>query len=200
MGRPPKGAKPLILNDIITVALQQLDAQGEKAVTFRALAKYFNVTAMAITHHVGTREQLFAQMAAQVYQDIGGESFKKNPQDALKKSLEIYCQKVIRHPQLTQYIFTNPTLIADQLDVLTIQITQYLAQTVIDKTQVKTLLGVIVDYTHGFAISASAYSQQNGQKIEDYRHGLNWILSQLPKSQNIDSNSKKLKIKKSLLS
>ncbi|MBL1420809.1 MAG: TetR/AcrR family transcriptional regulator [Alphaproteobacteria bacterium] len=179
MGRPPKNTKPLTADEITAAALKQLDLHGEKAVTFRQLAQYFNVTPMAIAHHVGTRDQLFNRIAAQIYQDTSPEINDQNSLNALKNSLERYCQKVISHPQLTHYIFANPTLIANSLDILTHQITQYLAQMIDDEIQIKILLGVIIDYTHGFAISTAAYQHQDGQTIKDYQQGLNWILSKI---------------------
>ena len=52
-------------------------------------------------------------------------------------------------------------------------------------SELEMIVGVIVDYTHGFAISTAAFSSINeeqkdgmkGQTIDDYLHGLRWLLN-----------------------
>ena len=168
-------------------ALALLDEGGDRAVTFRALAAKLDVTPMAITHHVGTRKQLFASLVARVYRDVGTEPLVAEPKARIRIMLERYCQCVIAHPNLVQCVFADPSLFSGQLVALTNAIAENLAMSGLESPQRETLGDVIIDYTHGFAFSAAAYSDSdkpNGnaikkQTIDDYLRGLGWLLDNI---------------------
>ena len=187
IGRPAKDATHLSKEVILTVALKLLDESGDHAVTFRALAKEFDVTPMAIAHHVGTRKELIASLIAQVYVDVGKEPNVMGVKNRICAMLEQYCERAIAHPNLVQCIFADPSLFSGQLVVLTRKIGENLAMGGVNPSELEMMVGVIIDYTHGFAISVAAFSgtgeeQENrmkGQTIDDYLRGLRWLLNDI---------------------
>ena len=167
------------------MALNLLDEGGNSAVTFRALAKEFDVTPMAIAHHVGTRKELMASLVAKVYADVGKEPDVSEIKERICTMLKQYCERAIAHPNLVQCVFADPSLFSGQLVVLTRKIEENLVMGGVKPSELEMIVGVIVDYTHGFAISAAAFSgtdEENGMKgqtIDDYLRGLDWLLNDI---------------------
>ena len=183
MGRPPKSSTPLKREKIVTIALDLLDRNGEKAVTFRALAAELNVTPMAIKYHIGTREELFSAMAGSAFEFTPTTQSGLTAREKLTSELTAYCLQVINHPNLTLYIFKNPAVIEQQLIELNENIVSCLASLNKTDSEVHILQGLIVDYLHGFAISASAYTVNmtgmKPQSINDFEKALNWLLDRV---------------------
>ncbi|KZL20782.1 Bacterial regulatory protein, tetR family [Pseudovibrio axinellae] len=183
MGRPAKSKMGLSKDRIYAQAMLLLDESGEQAVTFRELAARLNVTAMAITHHVGTRKELFGQLIDQAYDGVGEAPEPLKGREALVHVLEDYCQRVIAHPALMQSILMDSSLMPSPLLRLTDQIRHFVESTPCEKEEVETLVNLIADYTHGFAISAAANPGDAegapGVRVEDYRRGLEWVLAKL---------------------
>ena len=94
---------------------------------------------------------------------------------------------LLRIQNLVQCVFADPSLFSGQLVVLTRKIGENLAMGGVSPSELEIMVNVIVDYTHGFAISAAAFSntdkeQENGMKgqtIDDYLRGLDWLLNDI---------------------
>jgi AcrR family transcriptional regulator len=171
-GRPPTpgATKPAILQ----TALAMIDAGHGNALTFRSLATAFGVTPMAIAHHVGSRDQLLADLITLSFASLVPAATGPTPQDRLRDLLTRYAQSALRHPNLITLVFANPALLTGPLLGLTDRVRAELA-TLPGPPAV--LLNLTIDYTHGFALSAAAAPPGGGPSLDDYLAGLNWILS-----------------------
>ncbi len=184
VGRPTRGATGLSADAVLDAALRRLDAEGDRGVTFRALARELGVTPMAVSHHVGSRDEMFVALVDRVFAGVGDVSVTGPPLERLRAMLERYCRRVVEHPNLVQWVFANPTSIAGPLEALTQAIRDDLAALGLEDAEQETRLGVLVDYTHGFAVSMAAYSEPEAsqrdalppQTIDDYLRGLDWLL------------------------
>jgi len=142
---------------------------------------------MAISYHVGSRKKLFAQLVQQVYAGVGHEPPDGTPVEKVSFLLERYCRTVITHPNLAKCIFSDMSLLSNQLVSLTKLVGDNLILCGLARADVDTLVGIVVDYTHGFSFSAAAYapadSEWSGgikaQTMNDFRRGLSWILERI---------------------
>ncbi len=178
MGRPPKSASPLSKQEVLTEALRQVDMSGRNAVTFKSLADALKITPMAVAHHVGTRQNMFALMINRVFENVSFHSDAAKPTDRLYSRLQKYCQRVVLHPELTHAVLENPQLISDCFEELTQALRGDLHLADIPDTEIETVLGILVDYTHGFAFSLAAAPDQ-GLTVDHFGQGLSWILCRL---------------------
>ena len=136
-------------------------------------------------HHVGSRDEMFVALVDRVFEGVGDASVKGPPTRRLRAMLERYCRRVVQHPNLVQWVFANPTSIAGPLETLTQALRDDLVALGLEGTERETRLGVLVDYTHGFAVSMAAYAEPDPsqpdalppQTIDDYLRGLDWLLS-----------------------
>ena len=181
MGRPSKKSRTLSKEEILKRALQLLDERGRKALSFRTLAREYGVTPMAIAHHVGTKEEMLSSIISQVYKDVGEVSEERSPLKQLRCSLARYCCCVLRHPQLAKCILENPSLLSVQLLELTDLIKHNLSL-LVTNDEVDIILNLIIDYTHGFAISVAEAASGDGvigPTMKDYLRSLDWILAKI---------------------
>lgn len=183
VGRPSSTSRSLSKTDILDAALELLGEGGEKAVSFRAVAKRLGVTAMAVAHHVGSRADMLRCLVERAFSGVDGPADGETPTARLRFLLTRYCRVVLEHPDVVRCVFADPALFTQQLVALTDQIRTNIAE-LGDSDDRDVLLNVIVDYTHGFAISVSAADQEAvgdaAQKLDSYRLGLDWILSHGP--------------------
>lgn len=181
-GRPPKSDSTLSNDRILATALAVLDEGGQEALSFRTLAKRLGVTPMAIAHHVGSRRQMLTGLVAQVYEGIAAvPKGVVAPEACVRLLLERYCRRVVAHPQIALLIFADQSLFTGHVVALTDAVRTNIAALVSDPPEADLLVDLIVDYTHGFAISAAANHNENTQSptIDDYLRGLDWILARL---------------------
>lgn len=186
IGRPSKKDSTLSKDRILALALEILDEGGEKALSFRSLAKRLHVTPMAVAHHVGSRHQMLTSLVAQVYEGLAVAPEIATPKACLKVILTRYCQRVVKHPNVAQLIFADRSLFVGQVVELTNAIRKNVAALVKCTEEADTLVGLIIDYTHGFAISAAANHDESIQSptIDDFHRGLDWILVHIPDEEN----------------
>lgn len=186
-GRPAKGDTHLNTDAVLDAALVLLDGGGDAAVTFRALARALGVTPMAVSHHVGSRDEMFVALVAKVYAGVGDVPTSGTADERVRSMLEQYMERACAHPNLVQCVFADPSLMSGELTRLTDAIREYLAASEVPEQHRETVLGVVVDYTHGFASSSAAYAVREprdpgaarGQTIDDYLRGLDWLLGRV---------------------
>ena len=157
MGRPPKGSRTLSKNDVLEKALQLLDEGGSKALTFKALAAALGVTPMAVAHHAGTRDEMIASLVAIAFEGADAPSEAATPKLRLRGLMTRYCAQVTRHPELAKCILENPSLIGpcpDRADAA--HRGGNCTAAGVTGAEARTLLCLLVDYTHGFAFAAAA--------------------------------------------
>ncbi|QDI77067.1 TetR/AcrR family transcriptional regulator [Leisingera aquaemixtae] len=178
MGRPPKGSRTLSKDDVLRQALQLLDTGGSKALTFKALAEALGVTPMAVAHHAGTRDEMIASLVATAFEGSDTPSMAATPKLRLRDLMTRYCAQVTRHPELAKCILENPSLIGPSLTGLTQLIEAEIAAAGVTGADARTLLCLIVDYTHGFAFAAAA-APGAALKIDDFTPALDWVLDRI---------------------
>jgi hypothetical protein len=164
-GRPI--APALTKAGILQTALTMIDA-GQTTLSFRSLATAHGVTPMAIAHHIGTRDQLLADLIALCFAPLTPPSSGDTPPARLRDLLTRYCQTVLHHPNLIPLTFANPALMTGPLRDLTDRLRADLPSDIV--------LNLTIDYTHGFTLSAAA-PPGVGPTLSDYLAGLDWILS-----------------------
>lgn len=156
-GRPGKGGASLSRLDVLTKALELLDADGARALTMRALAKGLSVTPMALYHHVGHRDELIGALIEHVFGDIdSGREAALSPSERIAGLLNAYCQRAADHRELILAVFHDPNAFAGPLGDLTEDLRSSLRSMGLPVTDVERWLGLLVDYTHGYALSQAA--------------------------------------------
>jgi len=178
MGRPPRGSRTLSKDDVLKTALQLLDGGGSKALTFKALAEALGVTPMAIAHHAGTRDEMIASLVAITFEGADAPSEASTPKLRLRDLMTRYCTQVTRHPELAKCILENPSLIGPALTGLTRLIEAEITAAGVTGAEARTLLCLLVDYTHGFAFAVSA-APSGALSADDFTPALDWVLDRI---------------------
>lgn len=180
-GRPAKGSSSVSKSDILENALSLLDETGERGLTMRSLAKKMSVTPMALYHHVGNRDELIAALVENVFGNIQGAlDANAKPLARIEALLLAYCEKASAHPELLLCVFRDAHAFEGTLNALTDQLRGDLAMSGLSTDEVSTWTGLLVDYTHGFAVSeASGAPSDRTRPAPSYLHNLKLLLSLL---------------------
>lgn len=177
MGRPPKGRRTLSKSDVLRHALHLLDKGGAPALTFKALATDLGVTPMAVAHHVGTRAEMIRDLVGMGFDGVEAPVSGADPQARIRALMLRYCARAIRHPAIIRCVLEEPALLTGPLEVLTAQLRHQIAASGPPEDEIEVLLGLIVDYTHGFAFAAA--SAPGALSLDDYAPGLDWMLNRI---------------------
>jgi len=166
LGRPRQSEGGLSRADVLTTALKILSADGERGMTMRALAKSLSVTPMALYHHVGNRDELIAALIEHVFgQIVSAVSKDLSPSAQIEALLSTYCQRATDHPELILAVFRDPNALAGPLGDLTENLRSNLHMMGVPLADVSLCLGMLVDYTHGYAISwIAAQDEPKGEE------------------------------------
>ena len=123
--------------------------------SMRALAKELSVTPMALYHHVGNRDELIAALIEQVFGQITSEvDSNHSPSKKIEVLLNAYCKRAVAHPELILLVFRDLRAFTGPLEDLTKCLQSYLQMTGLTGSEVEHWLGLLVDYTHGYALSS----------------------------------------------
>lgn len=174
-GRPQKADQNLSKKIILQTALPLVRQGGAEAVSFRALAKRLDVSPMAVAYHIGDKQRLLADLAELAFDSTLDGIEEKTPKDRARLILSAYCARVIKNAPLLRAILNDTSLIGTQLELITEAL--HLCTRELDtRNDGKTLLYLLIDYTHGFALSAAS-GERNPLTIDDFMPGIDWILS-----------------------
>ena len=137
------------------------------------------VTPMSITYHVGTRAQLLRALVEKVYAGVAVIPEFAEPNLRMRGLLQRYCESVTAHPHLALCILADPSLWSEELKVLTAAIRECLRELRVPPADLETVLGVMIDYVHGFAFSAAASRRRTSKDatptLDDFLAGLDWL-------------------------
>lgn len=172
MTKPGRPTAPTLSHSAILETAQTMIDAGATALTFRSLAAAHGVTAMAIAHHIGTRDRLLADLIARCFAHLALPPSGDTAPARLRDLLTRYVQAVLRHPGLITLAFANPALLTGPLNDLTNHLRANLAGHPV------AVLNLAIDFTHGFALSAAAAPPGQGPTLSDYHDALDWLLSQ----------------------
>lgn len=184
-GRPAKGSSSISKADILAHALTLLDKAGERGLTMRSLAKNMSVTPMALYHHVGNRDELIAALVELVFGKIQNTLDEgAEPLDRIEALLLAYCEKAFVHPELLLCVFRNVEAFEGTLSTVTGQLRTDLERSGLTSEEVSNWTGLLVDYTHGFAVSeASGKSSDRAGLAPSYKDNLKLLIAFLRSQQ-----------------
>lgn len=160
-GRPPRDGATPSREDMLTTALDLLDARGIEAFTMRALAGRLQINPMTIYHHFGNRDGLIAAMSERVYAEVtapdSGETLSR-----IEALLRAYHAQVLRHPALTLLIFSRPALFPQQARRITDEIAGLLIEAGLSPQRARHWINILVDFTHGAAVATAMGGRAGG--------------------------------------
>ncbi|MBO6815054.1 MAG: TetR/AcrR family transcriptional regulator [Rhizobiaceae bacterium] len=172
LGRPAASSKLLTKETILNVALPIVQEGGVKALSFRLLAKQLGVTAMAVTYHCGNKKQLIGDLVEIAFAGIMDNLAKGEGAENIRAILVPYCERALQNANLLRAVLDDSSLMSSDLQAITTALTRDLRGLVDDE---QTALNVLVDYTHGFVLSATV-GDESSLTIKEYVKGLDWIL------------------------
>lgn len=114
--RSPRRRDALSKRVIVRTAIDILDADGEEALTFRALAARLSTGAGALYHHVSNKDQLLAAAATDLVERVTGSAPLSDSSQATLRTFMLDVFDVIRaHPWLGAQLSRAPWQPADLL-------------------------------------------------------------------------------------
>ncbi len=182
LGRPTNDKLVLTKRIIVAKAIELLNTEGEAGLSYRKLAREFDVTAMALKHHIGTRKELLKSMVQQVFSEVNTYDMLEDPKSNIRALLTNYYSCVSQHPQVVKLVLMDHDLFINELQQLTETIRNQAIAIVKDEVEGGLMADIIVDYTHGFALAATAQNTNTYMgtlSITDFQKGINWILAKV---------------------
>lgn len=173
-GRPRKSVSKLTKQSIIAAALPIVQQHGVNALSFRALADQLGVTPMAVTYHSGSKAELLADLVEAAFKDALGEIGGRTATERARLILVRYCTCALQNAHLLRAVLNDTSIMGPSLYRITESLSQN-TKILNDGDKGDVLLHVLIDYTHGFVLSATA-SNDNPLIIDDFLRGLDWIL------------------------
>ncbi|MGW9686902.1 TetR/AcrR family transcriptional regulator [Flagellimonas sp. 2504JD1-5] len=180
LGRPTNDNLILSKDEILKEALIILDNQGERGLSFRKLAKVFGVTAMALKHHVGSRQNIIKDLVGIVYKSVNVINATEDSKLIIQELLGNYCECVFKHPNVCRLLLTDHSLINQELIDLTNTVREQSKLLVQNESEGVLFADIVIDYTHGFALAAASQNDKTHMgvlTIDDFTKGLAWLLS-----------------------
>lgn len=177
-GRPHREKAPASREQILTTALDLLDAGGAETFTMRALADRLQVNPMTIYHHFGDRDGLIEALSEHVYAEVSVPAFGTF-HDRIRSLLQTYHDRVLSHPGLTLLIFRQPAVFPRQAQRITGDIDRLLVEAGLSAARSRLWLNILVDFTHGAAIATAMGDRSNlaaSNAQDDYQNTLTELL------------------------
>ncbi len=175
VGRPRKSKERLSKQLILQTALPIVQKQGAGALSFRVLADKLKVTPMAVTYHSGSKGKLLADLVELAFANTLQGTVEEGASAKARSILSAYYLRALPNANLLRAVLEDVTLISkdlleitDRLRVCTHELDGG------DKNDV--LLHLLIDYTHGFVLSASS-GEENPLTIDDFLRGVDWVLA-----------------------
>jgi len=178
-GRPQKAEQKLSKQVILQTALPLIRKDGADAVSFRGLAKQLDVTPMAVAYHVGDKRKLLADLAELAFKNTLKRVAGTTPEDRARNILRAYCARVIENAPLLRAILNDTSLIGSELKQITAAL-HACTRELDSNDDGQTLLFLLIDYTHGFALSAAS-GENNPLTVDNCMPGIDWILTRAKK-------------------
>ncbi|WP_281985501.1 TetR/AcrR family transcriptional regulator [Thalassorhabdomicrobium marinisediminis] len=176
-GRPRNSDSKLSKQSIIAAAMPIVQQNGVDALSFRVLADQLGVTPMAVTYHSGSKTELLADLVDAAFKDALGEIGGRTALERARLILVRYCTCALQNAHLLRAVLNDTSIMGPSLH----QITETLRQStrsLDDGDKGDVLLHLLIDYTHGFVLSATA-SKDNPLTIGDFLCGLDWVLDRV---------------------
>ncbi|MEM8972288.1 MAG: hypothetical protein AAGD43_09545 [Pseudomonadota bacterium] len=174
-GRPRKSDQTLSKQAVIAAALPIVQKGGVEALSFRVLADQLGVTPMAVTYHSGGKKELLADLVEAAFAGTLEECEGGYGAQRARLILSQYCARSLINAHLLRAVLADRSLMGPALNQITENLSK-VTKTLNDEDEGDVLLHLLVDYTHGFVLSATANSE-NLLTTDDFLRGLDWILN-----------------------
>ncbi len=175
-GRPKKQADSIDKAAVLRCAHTIMTTQGLENVTFRTLALQLGVTPMAARYHVGNRDQMLSDLAAEIFAGLDAGVSNETPIDGLRQLFMRYGDLALQNADLVRFLLSKPDCMPSVLSRFTSQVrlkTQALNHGDADDV----LLNLLIDFIHGFVFAADATSHDNTLTLTDCMRSIDWVLS-----------------------
>lgn len=159
--------------------MQIIDKQGYEALTFRTLASMLGVTPMAIAYHIGTRDQMLGDLAAQAFEDVADDVIPGTPSTELRQYLVRYSERALENTDLVRFMLSRPNFLPKVLEDFTAQI-RVRTQSLNKGDPDGVMLNLVIDYIHGFVFAADAAPPDIDLSIQDCMKSIDWLIDTLP--------------------
>ncbi|QFT48993.1 Transcriptional regulator, TetR family (plasmid) [Roseivivax sp. THAF40] len=178
-GRPRKSDQTLSKQAVIAAALPIVQKEGVDALSFRALAEQLGVTPMAVTYHSGGKKELLADLVEAAFDGTLEDRDGGNIAQQARLILSQYCARALVNAHLLRAVLADLSLMGPALVQITEKLGEFTKE-LNDGDEGDVLLHLLVDYTHGFVLSATA-NGENPLTTDDFLRGLDWILDRADK-------------------
>lgn len=175
-GRPPKTAQQLSKQLILRTALPILQKSGVDALSFRVIADELGVTPMAVTYHTGSKKELLSDLVALAFANTLKGASGDTPLQKARNILATYCKRALENANLLRAILEDVSLMSDELYQITAELKSN-TQKLENGDDGDVLVHLLIDYTHGFVLSASS-GENNPLTFDGFLKGVDWVLAQ----------------------
>ncbi|MFG6589285.1 TetR/AcrR family transcriptional regulator [Sulfitobacter sp. MOLA879] len=178
-GRPRKSDQTLSRHTVIAAALPIVQRVGVDALSFRVLAEQLGVTPMAVTYHSGGKKELVADLVEVAFAGTLEEREGDSAPQQARLILSQYCARALVNAHLLRAVLSDLSLMSPALVKITEKLSE-VTRILSDGDEGDVLMHLLVDYTHGFVLSATA-NGENPLTTDDFLRGLDWILDRADK-------------------
>lgn len=133
---------------------------------------------MAVSYHVGSREQMLCDLAARAFEGVASTVPESTPVAELRLYLVRYCELAMQNAGLVRFMLTNPDFMPRVLREFTDQV-RARTQAVNDGDADDVMLNLLIDYVHGFVLSADAAPAGVSLTVEDCMRSIDWLMEVL---------------------
>lgn len=175
-GRPPKAEQRLSKQLILKTALPIVQSKGVDALSFRMLANQLGVTPMAVTYHAGTKRQLLSGLVENAFAGVLDGVDGDTPVERAQSIMMTYYGYALKNANLLRAILEDVTLMSADLINVSGELKASTDQ-IENSDGGDVLVHVLIDYAHGFVLSASS-GENNPLTTDDFLRGIDWILDQ----------------------
>jgi len=133
---------------------------------------------MAVSYHVGSREQMLCDLAAQVFQGVAVNVPEGTPGAELRHFLIRYIELALQNVGLVRFMLTNPNFMPEVVTEFTAQV-RIRTQAVNHGDADDVMLNFLIDYIHGFVFSADAAPAGVNLTVEDCMKSIDWLMAAL---------------------
>ena len=173
-GRPQKAKQRLSKQIILQSALPIVQEQGAEALTFRGLAERLGVTPMAVAYHSGSKRDLLADLVDFAFEGTLDGLRSVPPKAHARAILRAYYLRARLNANLLRAVLEDTSLMGSVLVEITDELNACTRK--LDGKDDNVLLHLLIDYTHGFVLSAAS-GQGNLLTVDGYLRGIDWILA-----------------------
>ncbi|MEP3277678.1 MAG: hypothetical protein ABJN26_13775 [Stappiaceae bacterium] len=185
-GRPGKDTTTVDKSNVLKCAMGIINQEGVDALSFRVLAKKLGVTAMAVRYHVGSRDQMIADLIELAFAGVDEEppaaQRRETPGQRLRYLLLKYCDRALERAELVRCILRDPTKMPTSLVRLT-DLIRCETRTLNDGDDGDVMLNLMIDYVHGFVFAAISAPAHMTLTNEDCARSLDWLLERVERAK-----------------